>query len=69
MAKKILNQLGHRLPELQDEETGHCYLLPEHPDDEGTPFGLSSFTNIEFRKRKTILEYHQLPSASADGLR
>ena len=62
MAKKILNQLGHRLPELQDEETGHWYLLPEHPDDEGTPFGLSSFTMF-------AVEYHQLPSASADGLR
>lgn len=32
--KKILNQLVHRLPELQDEVTGHWFQLPEYPDDE-----------------------------------
>ncbi|MBL7112089.1 MAG: glycoside hydrolase family 88 protein [Bacteroidales bacterium] len=33
--KEMLNELVHRLPELQDEKTGHWYQLPEHPDDEG----------------------------------
>ena len=31
----ILRELVHRLPELQDEETGHWFQLPIHPDDEG----------------------------------
>ncbi|MFO7935507.1 MAG: glycoside hydrolase family 88 protein [Bacteroidales bacterium] len=30
----MLKELVHRLPELQDEETGHWYQLPIYPEDE-----------------------------------
>jgi len=31
----MLNELVHRLPELQDEETGHWCQLPIYPEEEG----------------------------------